>query len=657
MLIPKILLVNDDPASLFALESLLLGATSRLEYEVLTAGSGQEALRQVLRNEFAVILLDVSMPGMDGFETAEAIHSHPRSYAVPIIFITAHYADELNRLRAYQSGAADYLFTPIIPQVLQAKVAVFVEMTKKNIQLRIKSEQLARLNQDLRVQRLRDLERINAELENEVAERKLAEQRACELSIRDALTGLLNRRALVQHLEHAVTLADRSHGEFALLFLDLDKFKVVNDTFGHETGDELLRQVAARLTAAVRVSDVVARLGGDEFVVLVEGKSAAANAARVARKISQAQARPYQIGAHRVSTSSSIGIGLYPQDGASAQELLKKADLAMYHAKQQQAGGIQFFHDELNARERTCELWRADLLHALDHGEFELYYQPAVELASGAIVGLEALLHWSHPRLGLLEASSWRASVPDRALLERIDDWTIHAACAQAAAWQGCGRRATLPAGCAPCISVNLMSARLQPELAHKIIAQLGRHKLTPGSIALELPEALLCGPFEVIDAALRQLRAAGVAVSVDDFGSAGAALSVCKTLQLDGLKIGRGFIGALGDGQGGTDMAAAIILLARALALKAVALDVRSPAQLAILETLGCARYQGDLFCRPLPAAQIAARLLQAHAQQGHHSTELPQARTMDGSKIRPALPAAPARTITILEQGNPDE
>jgi PleD family two-component response regulator len=283
--IPKVLLVNDDQASLYALESLLLDAADQHLYELITAGSGKEALRQVLLHEFAVILLDVSMPGMDGFETAEAIHSHPRSAGTPIIFITAHYADELNRLKAYQKGAADYLFTPVIPQILQAKVAVFVEMAKKNMQLRIKTEELARLNQDLRVQRLQDLERINAELEQEIKERKLAEQRAHELSTRDALTNLLNRRALIQQLEHAVATSDRSGVGFALLFLDLDKFKPINDTYGHEAGDELLRQVAARLTAAVRVADIVARLGGDEFVVLIEGKSASANAARVGRKI------------------------------------------------------------------------------------------------------------------------------------------------------------------------------------------------------------------------------------------------------------------------------------------------------------------------------------------------------------------------------------
>jgi diguanylate cyclase len=355
--IPKVLLVNDDAASLFALESLLMGTPREHDYQLVTAGSGHEALRKVLTHEFAVILLDVNMPGMDGFETAEAIHSHPRSSSVPIIFITAHYADEMHRLKAYQKGAADYLFTPVIPQVLQTKVAVFVELTKKNLELQAKTDELSRLNQDLRVQRMQDLERINHELEQEVAERKVAEQRAHALSIRDPLTGLVNRRSLIQQLEHAVASADRHKSEFALLFLDLDKFKGINDTLGHEVGDELLRQVAARLLAAVRVSDVVARLGGDEFVVLLEGAAAAANAARVARKIEQAHHHAFEINGHRVHTSTSIGIGLYPHDASSAAQLMKNADTAMYHAKQSKRGSIEFFREELNARELERAQW------------------------------------------------------------------------------------------------------------------------------------------------------------------------------------------------------------------------------------------------------------------------------------------------------------
>jgi diguanylate cyclase (GGDEF)-like protein len=612
--LPKVLLVNDDAASLFALESLLMGPTRKHEYELLTATSGHEALRQVLTHEFAVILLDVNMPGMDGFETAAAIHSHPRSSSVPIIFITAHYADEMHRLEGYRKGAADYLFTPVIPQVLQTKVGVFVELTKKNLELVAKTEELSALYQDLRVQRLQDLERINRDLELEVAERKLAEQRAHELSIRDPLTGLVNRRSLIQQLEHAVAYADRHGGEFALLFLDLDQFKSVNDKLGHEAGDELLRQVAARLLAAVRASDVVARLGGDEFVVLLEGKGASANAARVARKIEQAHQLPFEIDGNRVLTSTSIGIGLYPQDADSAATLMRNADTAMYHAKQHRRGSIEFFREELNAREVERARWAAELQQALANDEFELFYQPKADVATHALAGVEALLYWRHPRHGLLAAPRFLPALTDRQLLEQIVDWTIAGACAQAARWQA----SALPLP-PLAISVDLAVIRLQRDLPQRIEAQLSKCQLPQGWLELEIPEQLLDDGTEAAPV-LAALHAAGVRLAVDDFGSAGASLSILKNLPFDALKIDASFVREI-DRPGGADMLAAIIHLGRALGLSVLAQGVDSEPQLALLQSLGCDQYQGKLLSDHLQAPALLA-LLQQAGQAGPTTT-----------------------------------
>jgi diguanylate cyclase (GGDEF)-like protein len=602
--IPKVLLVNDDAASLFALESLLMAAPREHAYELITAGSGHEALRQVLLHEFAVILLDVNMPGMDGFETADAIHSHPRSSAVPIIFITAYYADELHRLQAYQKGAVDYLFTPVIPQVLQTKVAVFVALTRNNLELVGKTEELSKLYQDLRVQRLHDLERINTELELEMDERKLAEQRAHELSIRDALTGLVNRRSLIQQLEHAVAYADRHHSEFALLFLDLDKFKRINDTLGHEVGDELLRQVAARLLAAVRVSDVVARLGGDEFVVLLEGAGASENAARVARKIEQANLLPFEIDGKRLQTSCSIGIGLYPQDARSAAMLMRNADIAMYHAKQHRRGSIEFFREELNAREIERSRWVADLQQALANEELELHYQPMADVETRALTGIEALLHWRHPQHGLLPATSFLPHVSDRKLLEQVTAWSIGAACADAALW----RKAALPQ---LVMSVNLAAIQIQPALSDWVEAHLLQCGLPAGWLELDIAEHLLVGADD-LQPVLAALRAAGVQLAVDDFGSAGASLTTLRNLPFDVLKIGRSFVRDI-DAEGGPDMVAAIIHLARALGLSVLAQGVESEQQLAELRALGCDQFQGALLSEPVPAAAMPELLRDA--------------------------------------------
>ncbi|MBV7535165.1 EAL domain-containing protein [Duganella sp. sic0402] len=602
MQIPKVLLVNDDQASLYALESLLLDAADQHLYELATAASGKEALRQVLLHEFAVILLDVSMPGMDGFETAEAIHSHPRSAGTPIIFITAYQTDELNHLKGYQKGAADYLFTPVIPQILQAKVAVFVELAAKNLQLRIKSEQLARLNQDLRAQRLQDLERINAELEQEIKERKQAEQRAHDLATRDALTNLINRRALIQQLEHAVASSDRSGVGFALLFLDLDKFKLINDAHGHEAGDELLRQVAARLMAAVRVADIVARLGGDEFVVLIEGKSASANAARVGRKIEMACALPFDVNGLRLKTAASIGIALYPEDGANAQALLKNADTAMYHAKQTTAAPVQFFHEELNVRERERDQWTLELRKALAANQLELRYQPQQDLNTGDVIGAEALLYWRHPLKGLLAAAQFLPHVQERALLDKIDAWVIAQSCAHASLWQSL--HASLSATL--CVWINLATPQLHTDVLQVLLLNMRKHGLAPCSIGVELNEKLLLAPSDQLEQLLAQMQNAGVRIALDDFGSVRSSLAACQRWRLNALKIDSSFVRGIGNNEGGTDIVAAVIHLAKALSMRVIALGVATRLQLEVLQELGCHACQGELFYPPLPAAGL---------------------------------------------------
>ncbi len=342
---PKVLVVNDHAASLLVLQTVLESASDSSTYEILTATSGKETLRMVLHHEFAVILLDVNMPEMDGFATVEIMRSSRCGSHVPIIFITAYSPDDISRLhKGYELGAVDFLFTPIIPQILQAKVSVFVQLVQKNLELQEKSRELSELNNDLRVQRVHDLKESNAALQLEIIERRQAERRASELATRDALTGLFNRRALTERTEEAIVRAARRKESLAVLFLDLDKFKVVNDTFGHDVGDELLRQVAARIKASVRETDVVARIGGDEFIVLLEGLSSDVDAAALAEKIVSASLRECSIGPHCITTSVSIGISMYPQDGSSAQELLKEADLAMYSAKQERRGSFQFFH-------------------------------------------------------------------------------------------------------------------------------------------------------------------------------------------------------------------------------------------------------------------------------------------------------------------------
>ena len=514
MIKPKVLLVNDHPASLMALESVLVRKDAETDFDVLTAQSGEEALRHVLQQQFAVILLDVSMPGMDGFETAQIIHSHPRSAAVPIIFVTAHYADEMHRLKGYQKGAVDYLFTPIIPQILQNKVAVFVELAKKNLLLQRQAEELAELNRDLQVQRVKDLQEANAALAAEIVERRQAEERAHGLATRDPLTGLYNRRSLMERLDQAIARANRAGGSLAILFLDMDRFKSINDTLGHDVGDELLIQVASRISGAVRESDVVARLGGDEFVVLMEALPDYPDAAAVARKIVQANAAPCDIASHVLKTSVSIGISVYPQDGDTVQLLMKHADLAMYHAKQQARGSVQFFHEELNARVQERALLEQELQQALERGEFELHYQPRVDIMSSRVVGLEALLRWRHPRLGMMASAQFVQQAADSGLLAPIGRWVLGAACAQMQAWQRNDSMANLP------VAINVALPQVDADLPSQMLAMLREHGLPPRLLHLELTESMLMRDLDRAGGLLRQMSEGGVTIAIDDFGS-----------------------------------------------------------------------------------------------------------------------------------------
>jgi diguanylate cyclase (GGDEF)-like protein len=620
---PKVLLVNDHPASLLALESVLVSTHPEMDYEVVTAQSGEEALRKVLQQEFAVILLDVNMPGMDGFETARIIHSHPRSASVPIIFVTAHYADEMHRLKGYQQGAVDYLFTPIIPQIVQNKVAVFVELAKKNLQLQRQAEELAELNRDLQVQRVKDLKRINAALEAEIVERRQAEERAHGLATRDPLTGLYNRRSLVERLEQAITRANRSNKGLAVLFLDLDRFKSINDTLGHDVGDELLIQVAARISGAVRESDMVARLGGDEFVVLMEGLPDFPDAAAVARKIIQANTPCCKVGRHTLRTSVSIGISVFPQDGDSVQTLMKNADLAMYHAKEQCRGTIQFFHKELNARVLERAQLEQELQQALERGEFELHYQPKVEIMTSRVVGLEALLRWRHPRLGMIASAQFLQQAADSGLLAPIGRWVIASACAQAQAWQEQTAMANLP------IAINIAVPQIDSQLPAYVLNLLREHGLPPRLLQLEITESLLMRDLDRASDMLRELSEGGITIAIDDFGSGYSSLSVLKSMPIDILKIDQSFVHDLGKSAGDTAIVAAVVNMARALALRVVAEGVESREQLALLKSLGCDEYQGFYYSKPLPPDGLAQQISQSSSARSQTGAVPPHERS----------------------------
>ncbi|GBG14040.1 diguanylate cyclase [Novimethylophilus kurashikiensis] len=605
-LIPKILLVNDHLPTLTALETLLTAPhPEEQEYEVLTAQSGAEALRLVLAHQFAVILLDVSMPDMDGFETAELIHSRPSSATTPIIFITAYYADEMNRLRGYELGAVDFLITPVIPQILRSKIGVFVELAKKNLELESTTQQLEALNQNLIVQQMRELKYHNEMLQQEIIERRQAEQRAHELATRDALTGLLNRRSLLEGLESALVSARRHDHKLAVLFIDMDRFKTINDTLGHDIGDQLLIQASQRISASVRDEDIVARLGGDEFVVVVKAMSSYEDAAKIANNILEATAQPFEIGTHSIKNSLSIGISLFPQDGEDAQCLTKKADMAMYHVKKEQRGRIYFYNDHLNSRVMERMQLERELQQALDKGELELFYQPKIDIASDRIAGLEALIRWRHPQRGLLRSGAFIDDAIEAELVAKVGDWVIAAACTQLRRWQDAGLEFyEMP------LAVNIAIPQINPDLPSYINQELQRTGLHPSYLQLEITESLLIRDLDRVAHILQEISHTGVTIAIDDFGTGYSSLSRLKALPIDILKIDQSFVRNLELDRNDSAIIAAIVNMAHALDLKVVAEGVETEAQLNILRELQCDEHQGYLYSEPLNAHDMTVLL-----------------------------------------------
>lgn len=601
MINPKVLLVNDHQASLVALEALLMQNERECGYSVVTANSGEEALRHLLTDQFAVIILDVSMPGMDGFETAEIIHSHPRSSSTPIIFVTAHFADEMNRLKGYELGAVDYLITPIIPKILKSKVEVFVDLAKKNMELEAKTRELAELNKDLQVQQMRELKRNNKALEAEITIRREAEQRAQELAVKDSLTGLYNRRSLIERLEETIAHAKRSNEKVALMFLDMDRFKGINDTLGHDIGDGLLQQISARINSVVRESDIVARLGGDEFVVLMQGMASYSDAAKVAMKITEVTAPAFVVGPNKIKTSVSIGISLFPQDGDNPQLLMRNADLAMYHAKQQRRGSIQFFHEDFNAPLQERLRLEQELQLALENDEFELYYQPKVEFATRRVVGVEALLRWHHPDLGTISGEDFVHAACDNGLIVPIGEWVIAAACRQAKDWMDTAKASIVP------IAVNIATPQLHADLPKLIQKYLTLNNIPPSCLQLEITESLLIRDLEHTSTILQEISDSGITIAIDDFGTGYSSLSVLKALPIDILKIDQSFIKELADNPNDKAIVKAIIHMAHALTLKVVAEGVENNKQLFVLESLACDEFQGYISGKPLSFEELS--------------------------------------------------
>ncbi len=436
----------------------------------------------------------------------------------------------------------------------------------------------------------------------DVSERKRNEEHIRFLAEHDYLTGLPNRSLLHDRLQQAIALAERNDESLALMFIDLDRFKNINDSLGHQVGDQLLQEVGRRIQACVRSADTVSRPGGDEFIILLPSIETPQDAARVAEKLLESLNRPYQLGGHELVITASIGIAVFPEDGRDFQTLVKNADAAMYYSKEAGRDSFHFFTPDMNARVFERLSLENSLRRALERQEFLLYYQPQVDMPSGRVIGFEALIRWQHPQMGLVSPARFIPVAEDSGLIVPIGEWVLGEACRQNRAWQEQGMPA-VP------VAVNISALQFrQPQFEASVERALAESGLEPAWLELELTESMMLHQGQGATDLLDRLKARGVRLSIDDFGTGYSSLAYLKRLPLDKLKIDQAFVRDIASDAGDAAITATIIQMAHNLGLSVIAEGVETEAQLEFLQAHDCASAQGFYFARPMPAADIRA-------------------------------------------------
>jgi diguanylate cyclase (GGDEF)-like protein len=695
--LPVALIIDDDQVT----RMLVRASLSRFDFEVLEAADGERGLELMEAAPPDIVLLDVDMPGMDGFEVCRRIRERWDASQVPVIMITGmNDVDSINR--AYQSGASDFIGKPINWPVLGHRARYVLRASQSALELRALQEKQAAIVRAMPdmillvdrsgtcldfkdgygskaiaaaggfvgrklsvilppgiaavLQRCVGLAVDRGELQSthfqlplddgirhfeariapsgadvavavvrDVTSQKLDEERIHRLAYFDALTGMPNRGQFLERVDSELARARRESRRLALLFLDLDGFKQINDTLGHATGDTLLKSVASRLKENLRAGDVMARptqgdtslhyarLGGDEFTILLPDVKDIEYVKLIARRTQSVLSRPFRVGEDEIAISASIGIAIFPEDGADAATLLKHADTAMYHAKEQGRNNWQLYNRSLTSKAMARLNLENDLRRALELEQFRLVYQPQVLAQDGRIAGVEALIRWHHPERGVVLPDDFIPVAEQSGLIVAIGEWVIRTACRQLREWQ----RGNVYA---PRLAVNLSARQIRaPGLFRSVSSIIAETGIAPELLELELTESVLMNPEEPLIEEMKLLRDLGVHFTIDDFGTGYSSMNYVRRLPIGTVKIDRSFVRGSAGNASDAGITTAILAMAKSLGLDVVAEGVETVEQRAFLQAAQCPRLQGYLFGAPVPPEMMEFLLRTGATGPGH--------------------------------------